>query len=178
MNIFYFDPDPKVCAKEHCDKHLVKMIVEYAQLLSSNYRFLEGELYFTFSTKGKKVKRYLLEEPLESKLYKATHLNHPSSLWTRESSLHYQWLFKLYCACCAEYTKRYGKSHASETLKPYLENIPPSLGNKGFHEPPCIMGEEYIVKGNTIESYRNYYREAKAYFTTWKIPAEKPEWMN
>lgn len=35
MNIFYLERDPKIAAEFHCDKHVVKMIVESAQMLSS-----------------------------------------------------------------------------------------------------------------------------------------------
>ena len=33
MNIFILDRDPKVCAQYHCDKHVVKMILETAQMI-------------------------------------------------------------------------------------------------------------------------------------------------
>ena len=32
MNVFYLDRDPVKAANDHCDKHCVKMILEYAQL--------------------------------------------------------------------------------------------------------------------------------------------------
>ena len=45
MNIFYLDNDPIKSAELHCDKHVVKMIIEYAQLMSTAHRVLDGELY-------------------------------------------------------------------------------------------------------------------------------------
>ena len=45
MNIFYLHNDPKVCAELHVDKHVVKMIVEYAQLLSTAKRMTDGIKY-------------------------------------------------------------------------------------------------------------------------------------
>ena len=44
MNIFYINEDPKIASLEHCDKH-VKMCVEYAQLLSTAHRLLDGKEY-------------------------------------------------------------------------------------------------------------------------------------
>ena len=52
MNIFFLNTDPKVCAQEHLDKHVVKMIVEYAQLMSTAHRLLDGNQYFDKSKTG------------------------------------------------------------------------------------------------------------------------------
>jgi len=46
MNIFYLDRDPRICAEMHLDKHVVKMIIEYAQLMSTAHRVLDGDEYF------------------------------------------------------------------------------------------------------------------------------------
>ena len=43
MNIFYLDTNPALCAEYHCDKHVVKMIIEYAQMLSTAHRVIDGE---------------------------------------------------------------------------------------------------------------------------------------
>ena len=42
MNIFYLHEDPIQNIKWHVDKHVVKMATEYAQLLSTAHRFLDG----------------------------------------------------------------------------------------------------------------------------------------
>jgi len=42
MNVFYLDRNPITAAQMHCDKHVVKMILEYAQLLSTAHRLLDG----------------------------------------------------------------------------------------------------------------------------------------
>ena len=54
MNIFYLNRDTKICAQEHCDKHVVKMIVEYAQLMSTAHRILDGNHYFDKSKNNRK----------------------------------------------------------------------------------------------------------------------------
>jgi hypothetical protein len=60
MNIFYLDHDPKVCAEMHVDKHCVKMILEYAQLLSTAHRVLDGTLSVGLSASGRKKTSYVL----------------------------------------------------------------------------------------------------------------------
>ncbi len=54
MNIFYLDSDPRICAQMHNDKHCVKMILEYAQLLSTAHRVIDGVLTVGVSDSGRK----------------------------------------------------------------------------------------------------------------------------
>lgn len=56
MNIFYLDKDPRIAASYHCDKHVVKMVSETAQLLSTTHRLLDGTMYIDDSS-GRKVKK-------------------------------------------------------------------------------------------------------------------------
>jgi hypothetical protein len=81
MNIFYLHNDPKQCAEWHVDKHVSKMLVEYAQLMSTAHRVLDGEEYTAYSKNNRKVKRWRLSNPNEENtIYKACHVNHPSPL--------------------------------------------------------------------------------------------------
>ena len=90
MNIFYLHNDPKVCAEQHVDKHVVKMIVEYAQLLSTAHRMLDGEEYIGKSKTGRNVKRYRMINPnLDNTVYQAVHYHHPSAVWARETKAQY-----------------------------------------------------------------------------------------
>ena len=61
MNIFYLDPDPKVCAEMHNNKHTVKMIIEYAQLMSTAHRVLDGTEYYDKTANGRKIKPSIRE---------------------------------------------------------------------------------------------------------------------
>ena len=99
MNIFYLDRRPDDAAEMHCDKHCVKMILEYAQLLSTTHRVLDGD-------------------DAHPDLYKIAHKNHPSTIWTRSSKQHYDWLFRLFRMLSAEYSIRYGliSDHGVEKL--------------------------------------------------------------
>jgi len=55
MNIFYLHKDPDICASYHCDKHVLKMIIEYAQLLSTAHRMLDGVEEKVLSNSGKRM---------------------------------------------------------------------------------------------------------------------------
>jgi hypothetical protein len=155
MNIFYLSNDPTECAKFHCDKHVVKMLLETAQLLSSAHHILDGQ---------------------RNDLYKLTHKNHPCAKWARESKANYEWLFKLFLNLSCEYTNRYGKIHKSWSKYGEELSYPPkNIPTKEFSEPPKCMPDEYKVD-STIESYRNYYLGDKAYMAEWKY-SEKPEWF-
>ena len=107
MNIFYLHNDPKICAEQHVDKHVVKMIVEYAQLLSTAHRMLDGEEYIGKSKTGRNVKRYRMTNPnLDKTVYQAVHYHHPSAVWARETKAQYEWLYSLFVELGKEYTYR------------------------------------------------------------------------
>ena len=90
MNIFYLNESPETCAQMHCDKHVVKMIIEYAQLLSTAHRVIDGNPYYDKTKNGRKILRYRMENPnLEKTLYKAAMINHPSAVWARKNSENY-----------------------------------------------------------------------------------------
>lgn len=157
MNIFYLDSDPKTCSEFHVDKHCVKMILEYAQLLSSAHHILDN---------------YQGDD-----IYKLTHKNHPSAIWTRDSKENYEFLFNLWIALMDEYTYRYGKVHASSRLIDVLSVCPKNSQNKPFTEPTPAMPEEFVVPGDSIQSYRNYYVGAKSNMFSWKN-RECPYWID
>ena len=86
MNIFYLSPDEMVAAQMHCDSHCSKMIIEYAQLMSTAHRVLDGEEYYGRTKNNRRIKRWLHPDAdLEDTLYKASHINHPSGIWVRQS---------------------------------------------------------------------------------------------
>jgi hypothetical protein len=177
VNIFYLDEDPIKCARAHYDKHVVKMILEYAQILSTTHRVLDGQAYYELSKANRKILRYSLQDfILESNIYKAAYINHPCNIWCRKNTENYQWLFNLWIAVMEEYTFRYDKHHASERLIPLLKNFPKNLIKDSFINPPSCV-EDYCKVGNTIEDYRNCYRYQKIDLYSYKkrLP---PDWIN
>tara|TARA_R100000479_G_scaffold78650_1_gene38130 strand:- start:156 stop:782 length:627 start_codon:yes stop_codon:yes gene_type:complete len=168
VNIFYLDECPRTSAMLHCDKHVVKMIVEYAQLLSTAHRVLDGELYIDDSS-GRKIKRWRHPDvSFENNLYKASFVNHPSAVWVRESAWNYHWLEHLWHHLCSEYNHRYNKDHATYIkLAKYLQVIPQKLPlNIDKTEVPQCMPDD--VKGkDPVAAYRDYYRKYKKGFAKW-----------
>lgn len=167
MNIFFLDKNPVVCAQFHNDKHCVKMILEYAQLLSTAHRVIDGQLV---------GKRWVLPGPLESTLYKATHMNHPSAIWARSGILQYSWLYDLFTACLDEYTFRYGKVHATDRLRDALMNPPKKCKLVEWTDPTPAMPDEYKVVSDSIQSYQNYYIGSKREMSRW-TNREMPIWF-
>jgi hypothetical protein len=156
MNIFVLDLDPVKAAEYQCDKHVVKMILETAQLLSSAH--------------------HVLNSPHKDRFYKLTHKNHPCAVWTRESASNYGWLYNHFIALCAEYTKRYGKCHKTDREKGFVLAILPHLiESKAMTPFPLCMPDQYKTD-DVVESYRNYYKGEKAYFAKWKNGS--PSWWN
>lgn len=143
MNIFYLDHDPETCAKYHCDQHVIKMILESAQMLSTANR-IAG-----------------LDEG-----YRKTHVNHPSSVWVRQSKAHWLWLRELARFLNIEYRYRrdHEKDHKSWEMIASL-SVPP-LPDIGFTPPPQAM-PDYCRRESSIDGYRLYYYHEKADFATW-----------
>ena len=179
MNIFYLDHDVKTCAEMHNDKHVVKMILEYAQLLSTAHRVLDGTIIDRLSASGRKQKAYVLADNRESALYSATHINHPSAIWVRKTHQNYIWLTELLEELCYEYTYRYEKTHKVERdglLKVLRTNLPPNIPIGPFTAPTPAMPDDVKVPGNSLASYRNYYNKNKTHLADWK-KRPVPQWF-
>jgi hypothetical protein len=180
VNIFYLAHDVRKCAEMHNDKHVVKMILEYAQLLSTAHRVLDGVELIGLSDSGRKKKFWTLGDSRDYTLYKATHINHPSAVWVRQSAQNYMWLAEMLEVLCGEYTYRYGKVHKVERdgLMQLLKNeFPKNLPIAPFTEPTPAMPDDVKVSGDSIKSYRNYYINNKAHLANWK-KRQVPEWFN
>jgi len=160
MNIFYLHSDPKIAAQMQTNKHVVKMILESAQLLCTAHRVADGEHYIDASS-GRKLQRWR-HPKYENELYQATHFNHPCAIWVRESKANYNWLYQHFVYLVQEYKERYGKIHASYTkLDHILFFSPVNVPDKGFTKPALAMLPEYIRRGDPIASYRAYYEAEK-----------------
>ena len=144
MNIFYLHHSPYLAAKVQYNKHVVKMILESAQMLCTAHH-----VYGNAEQK--------LNVP-----YKQAHLNHPSTIWARQCKANYRWLYLHMMALGYEYTKRYDKMHASIVKCAKFLNIPPvHIPDGEFCEPPQAMPDQYKVPGCSITAYWNYYEGEK-----------------
>lgn len=167
MNIFVLDADPNKAALMQCDKHIVKMCLETAQLLCGI--FPNGEAP-----------------------YKRTHYNHPCAKWTRKKAQNYYWLIVHGTALCEEYAHRYNRYHKSQYVIDWcrknikFEMFPEDYENgKSIGWDNCIYDHSPFVKcmpdqykvNDVIQSYRNYYIGAKKDFAKW-TKRNPPEWWN
>lgn len=176
MNIFYLDRDVQLAAQYHCDKHVVKMILESAQLLCTAHRVLDGKLSIEPNANGRKMKRWRLDDSRDSVLYTAGHVNHPSAVWVRENMEHYRWLHNLMYFLIGEYKYRYdNKSHKCEALLAPLMDAPINIEVGDWVDPPQAMPEDSKVPGDSVEAYRNYYMNHKRRMANWKVRGT-PNW--
>jgi hypothetical protein len=170
MNIFVLDKNPAIAAKYHCDKHVVKMILESAQILSS-VQHING----------------YTEDYILGFLYKKTHENHPCNIWARESQENYDWLCDLALNLCKEYEFRYGKTHKSLLLIQMCKAYKPKF-TKFFLTDFALAMPDYCkvpgngdfnenleVKFNAVSSYREYYRKEKRNIAKW-TKRDVPYW--
>lgn len=159
MNIFAIDENPIISARSLVDKHVVKMILETTQIISTiaNSRSYQAP-------------------------YRSTHVKHPCTLWAGSHAGNMRWLFEHGFELCREYSHRYNKVHASEKHLVSLWNdleiwwpevkLTPWSDHTTF---PQAMPEEF--RGSCpITAYRTYYRVAKAHIAKWKDAARKPDW--
>jgi hypothetical protein len=176
MNIFVLDECPSQASEYHCDKHVPKMIVESAQMLSTAHRVLDGEMYIDDSGK-RKIKRWRLEESTsEDIFYKACYVNHPCNIWLRESKENYNWLYELFVCLCDEYSKRFKKTHLTETKLKYLLQPTPKSISAGPRTPFAqCMPDEYKDK-DPVVAYRNFYLYDKSRFAQWDKLNNEPVW--
>jgi hypothetical protein len=155
MNIFVLDTDPRRCAEMHCDKHVVKMIVETAQLLCGAHHMISDR---------------------DDIPYRLSHKNHPCSIWVRESRNNYRWLCELGLELCAEYTRRYGKIHKTEEVLKWCARNFPELPEIDMTDFRLAMPESCQIHSDSVLNYREYYIREKVSFCTWKTST--PEWFS
>lgn len=157
MNIFILSENPQRAAQYHCDKHVVKMVLESAQLLCSAHH-IAGHV--EWKDKDPHV------GPIP--IYHLSHPSHPCTLWAVKSVGNYLWLLELFEELLKEYTKRYKKIHSCSRLLPALRLIPQGLPRIPRTEFVTVMPDEYVSQ-DPVESYRRYYREGKSHLLTYKF---------
>lgn len=181
MNIFYIEENPADIAKSLIDRHVVKMVLESAQMLSTAHRLLDGVK--TVGNKPNKPKFILPGEEYDLAnhsilcpvCYQVAHPSHPSTVWTMKCKENYDWHFQLFVEMAKEYTRRYGKRHSCERLIPFLKNAPKNIKSGVFTPPTPAMPDKYISK-DVLQSYRDYYAHEKWRFAKWK-GRTIPQWF-
>jgi len=161
MNIFYLDKCPEKAARLQYNKHVVKMILESAQMLCTAHHCIMGE---------------------DANVpYKVAHKNHPSTIWARQSGENYAWLYRHMMELGREYEKRYGKKHLSIIkCEDPLSILPGGILETGLTDMPQCMPDEYKDKCS-VQAYWNYYigeKHSVANQKTEKLYERRPETTN
>jgi len=151
MNIFVLDLDPSIAAQMQCDKHVVKMVLETAQLLCSVY------------SNG-------------TAPYKRTHYKHPCAIWTRECIENWQWLLEHGNALSKEYTFRYNKQHKTQSVLDWLHNNRPQLPSLGTTTAFVQCMPKIYKTVDAVRAYQSYYNGTKQNIARWNKSRSKPSW--
>lgn len=178
MNIFVLDNDPVVAAQMVCDKHVGKMIVESAQMLSTVHRMLDGTPERRRSKSGKTMQQYYsFGDERDNLYYLAVHKFHPCTTWTADSLTNYKWHYEHFRGLAEEFEYRRKKQHVTwQKLGDMLSTPPKNISDKGLtpfaqamsHYPECR-------NENAVQAYRNYYHAAKP-FAKWNWGRPAPSW--
>lgn len=151
MNIFFLHLDPQKCAEFYADKHVVKIIIEIAQMMSAAHHLLPCGL---------------------APPYRKTHANHPCAVWVRASAANYDWTLRLFRALCAEYTHRYGRTHKCESFADAFDEFRPRFPSQDFTMPALAIHEAFKFKCRRVEdavdAYRCYYFIDKHELLAWR----------
>lgn len=153
MNIFVLDRDINTCARYHADQHVIKMILESAQMLCT-----------VLSQHG-------VETP-----YRPTHAKHPCTVWAGHSLSNWLWLRALTLALNEEYRYRYAKKTDHKSAVVVRELPLPPIEDIGLTEFAQTMPDEYKAPGDPVRAYRAFYRGEKAHFAKW-TRREPPGWF-
>lgn len=180
MNIFYLDNDPKLAAQYHCDKHVVKMLVEYHQLLSTLYRMIKGYPVWKVVGKTQKMVSYTCTDTVkEIQIYKYCFPNHPCAIWLRESYQNYQYLIELTRHLNDEYKFRYNKDndHMSfAKVYPFVLDLQQQDFQQQDLTNVALAMPQHCQSDNPVESYRTYYNKEKFKFARW-TKRDVPSWF-
>jgi hypothetical protein len=158
MNLFVLDRMPEIAAQYNCDAHVRKIILEATEMMGCAYD--DG---------------YFAPWPWVSK---SKFVNHPMTIWVRESRQNFDWTIQHAYALCDEFEYRFGKRHKCRDYIDWIAmNIPiDNLENSGRTDWPRCFGnfkDDISITNNAVEDYRNYYKIAKRHlikYTRREIP--------
>ena len=183
MNIFVLDESPEVAAKYHCNKHVVKMILESGQMMCTAHythglRSIGKEL--SDFKRVRDAKAHAIEN-LDANIlppWSLSHTRHPCTVWTALNTGNYKWHLRLMRALLDQYTERYQKIHKAESTYSWLENnIPINMmtGDKTAH-PQCMP--DSCKSTSPVDAYRKYYTNFKQHIAVWEPRSKTPEWYS
>lgn len=156
MNIFVSDASPEISARNLDDKRVVKMILESTQLLCTAINFHSNS---------------------QVTPYKSTHINHPSTIWARETRSNWLWLWNHAYELCDRYQAAYNKIHKCrqiiiDLVDNKMDEVIPAGPQTNFAN--CTSNNEKGINfkhiTETTEAYRHYL------VARWNTDKLKPKW--
>lgn len=172
MNRFIIDKEPAAIAEQLCDEHIIKMILEEAQMLNTAARIHAPDF------------------AEEAGLYKIAYKNHPCTIWVRDNHMNYRFGVRLMYAMNKEYMYRYpvksdGKpntGHASMRHFDALidaEKYMPNYTNFMTKHPQCFSGLDHLKTDEhwPVIAYRTFYKVDKSKFASYNKGRSMPQWM-
>jgi hypothetical protein len=189
MNIFVLDRNAITAAEQHCDKHVRKMVIESAQMLTTAYYFGAG----IKSNKAADARRSDIHDifggfprvddqgkPLP---YRISHPGHPCTVWTSKSFNNFAWHLLLASALSEEFQRRWGKEHAVKPILGWMAKHPPPSSyafDESFNLTPFAQAMPECFRGpDPVEAYRRlYHHKASLFDVTWKAPSTAPDWFS
>lgn len=184
MNIFVLDESPILAARDHCNTHVVKMILESAQMLCTAHWIGWQRMLKLDPTLKRADLMSRLNDAIDPQLrppWKMTHVSHPCTRWAQRTWGNYMWLSWHGLALCDEYESRYGRVHKSREVHRWLNRvIPPTFESQaspvtGTTPFAIAMPDHFKLPGDPVGSYRSYYRGAKAGIAKWP-DGKVPKW--
>ncbi len=183
MNIFALDRDPKLAAQYHCDKHVVKMILEYTQMLLMTYyrasKILTRKDYESDKGLVNEIFKSFPRKNIDGSPdpYKISHMNHPCTVWTFQSRNNFEWLLDLLKYTHQEYSSRYNRQHACYPILCWILVTHHTLKFQNTELTPFALAmPDHCKEDDPVESYRQYYIKEKSSFCKWSYPSTTPEW--
>jgi hypothetical protein len=163
VNFFYLDKDPKKCAKYYCNKHILKIPIEIAQILSKIHYELKSKIDYSKIYKNSTVVKNTIGP----------------YCWIKESLDNYMWANKLGLELINEYKFRYNKTeHKTECILQYLYDNPPNLPKisetkfKGTNKYDMFQ----YISNDPIICARYNYAEMKCINDKWNKDGP-PDWF-
>ena len=160
MNIFILDEEPEIAAQMQSDKHVVKMVLETGQMLSTAHHLNKTRM-----------------SDIHADLYKPTHANHHCTQWVAATSGNYKWTYRHFRALNAEYKHRFYFDHKTwKQLRLITQTLPASIVRAPMTAFAQAMPDEYKVDDDAVVAYRHYYAVEKRDLLNYR-KRPMPQWL-
>lgn len=178
MNIFFLSMNPEEAARWHANIHIVKMIVETAQLLCNVHRRAADK-------DSNCCPPYVAKRRIPYKESRAGHRKLGSMIWVAESLGNYRWGVRLGLALCREYNRGRGRAagkkslHRTQAVLEWLRDHEPNFvrtKRTPVRRVHLAMPEKLKDAPDSVEAYRDYYYSKRRTMTMVWPEGLTPQW--